>query len=277
MEPKIKNALGIAGVITLAFIAIAAVVFAKATLRANQTQAPSFTVSAEGKVVAIPTIATFTFSVITEGGSDIAKLQTENAQKVNKAISFLKDNGVEEKDIATTAYEVNPQYEYIPCPLLQGTSGSQTESLRPDIYPRPCPPPSIQNYTVTQTVSVKVRNLNNVGTLLSGVVKNGGNLVSQLYFTVEDEASLKNQARTKAFEEARKKAKAMADAGGFRIGKLLSVGEDFSLPIPMLRGEGFVKPEGGGGISTSPEVKPGSQEITATVTLTYEIKQGSIF
>ncbi|MBI4094576.1 MAG: SIMPL domain-containing protein [Candidatus Liptonbacteria bacterium] len=209
----------------------------------------------EGKVVAVPDVARFTFSTITQGGLDIAALQAENTSKVNKAIAFVKSNGVDAKDIRTESFNLEPRYQYFSCPRTGG----------------PCPPPEIVGYTARQTVSIKVRDFAKIGALLSGVVENGANSVSQLSFTIDDPFAVENEARAEAIAKAQEKAKAVARAAGFRIGRLISVDEGYT---PIFRT--FDKAEalgfGGAAPAAAPSIEPGSQEVMVTVTLRYEIQ-----
>ncbi|HRY62737.1 MAG TPA: SIMPL domain-containing protein, partial [Candidatus Paceibacterota bacterium] len=146
----------------------------------------SFSVSGEGKVTAVPDIASFTFSVITEGGKDLGALQKENTEKMNKAIEFIKGKDVESKDIKTSNYSLNPRYQYFDCarPL--------TSSVQP------CPPPEIVGYTINQTVSVKIRDFSKIGEIMSGVVAVGANNVSQLSFGIDDQTMVEAGARSEA-------------------------------------------------------------------------------
>ena len=176
----------------------------------------SFSVSAEGKSVAIPDIAKFSFSVVTQGGENISDLQKQNTEKMNKAIDFLKSEGVDSKDIKTSNYSVDPRYQYSSCPRDGGI----------------CPPPQIVGYTITQSVDVKVRDFSKIGDALSGVVKNGANTVSQFVFTLDNPENAKTDARADAILKAKKKAEQISDEGGFSIGRLLSISESGSNP-PM--------------------------------------------
>lgn len=215
----------------------------------------SFSASGEGKVVAVPDIAEFTMSVLSEGGKDLSAIQSQNTDKMNSAIDFLKKNGVNEKDIKTQSYEVSPRYQYSTC-SLGGV----------------CPPPQIVGYTVSQSALVKVRDFKKSGELLSGVVTNGANSVSQLSFSIDDRATLENKAREEAIEKAKEKAKAIARAGGFSLGKLLAVEESGISPVPMYYAKDMVLGMGGGEASRVPAVEPGSQDITVNVVLRYEIQ-----
>lgn len=221
----------------------------------------SFSVTAEGKMVAVPDVANITFSVITQNG-DLAALQKENTEKVNKAIDFVKSKGVDAKDIKTQNYNIEPRYQYYSCnPWIGGA-----------VSPIPCPPPVITGYSVTQTVSVKVRDFKILGSVLSGVVEQGANSVSAPYFTVDDPTELQNQARKEAIEKAKVRAKEIADAGGFRLGKLLSIDEGGYYPQPIYFKEALNGRGGGVEPAPAPQIEPGSQEITVTVILRYAIE-----
>ena len=250
METKIKNYLGIAIIGTLVMGTYGILSFVRSYATVSETS--SFSTSAEGKAVAIPDIAQFSFSVVTQGEINLQDTQSENTNKANAAISFVKSRGVDAKDITTQGYNVEPRYQYFDC------SGRQSSV---------CPPYEIVGYTITQAVLVKVRDFGKIGALLSGVVQNGANTVSQLSFTVEDPAELENQAREKAITKARNKAKSIAKAGGFRLGKLLAINEGSYYPMPM-----FSQAEAKGGGAPTPTIEPGSYDITINVSLTYEIK-----
>lgn len=211
----------------------------------------SFSVAGEGKVVAIPDIAQFTFSVITQGGTDIAGLQNENTEKTNQAIAFLKAQNIDAKDIKTISYNLEPRYQRYSCKVGEL-----------------CPPSEIVGYTVTQTVSVKIRDFGKIGIVLSGVIESGANSVSQLSFTIDDQTSLENQARTEAINQAKEKAKLVAKAGGFRMGRLIAIEESYQ-PFYGYGLGGGMKAEL---VAPSPAIEPGSQEITINVTLRYEIQ-----
>ncbi len=259
MNPKIKNYLGIAGVVAIAIVAIASWRFVGAYANSLQPGSyRSFSVSAEGKSVVIPDIAKFTFNVLTEGGKDLSALQTQNTENANKVIAFLDASGVDKKDIKTESYNVEPRYQYSNCGLL----GNST-----------CPPPQIVGYTITQSVSVKVRDIKKAGDILGGVVGNGANTVSQLNFTLDNPDSAKTSARSEAISKAKDKAKKIAREGGFRVGKLVSIQVNDGDNQPILYGMG-----GGFAEATSkdyaptPTIEAGSKDVSVSVSLTYEIE-----
>lgn len=255
---QIKNYLYITIILALLLGAAASIKYVSAYSRSIQPSSfRSFNVSGDGKEVVVPDVGQFSFGVVTEGGKDIAKLQKENTDKINKAIEFLKGKNIDKKDITTENYSVDPRYQYFNC-----VSG------------RVCPPAEITGYSVSQTVSVKIRNFDVIGDTLSGVVQNGANNVSQLQFTIDDPTEVQNLARAKAITKAQAKAKAIAKAADFGLGRLLSIDEG-SQPSPAPLGMG------GYGIGgemardkavSVPSIEPGAREVNVNVTLTYEIQ-----
>lgn len=223
----------------------------------------SFSVSGEGKVIAVPDVAELSFGVLTEGGKNLANLQKENTEKANGVIEFLKKNGIEDKDIKTQSYNITPRYQRFSCPPRPPVGGKGEAA--------PCPPPEIVGYSINQTVSVKIRSLNKVGEILSGVVKEGANTVSGPNFTVDDPSGLEQKAREEAMQKAREKAVATAKSGGFRLGKIISVNEGVFAPQPYFA-KGLALGIGGDFGGERPSIEPGSQEVRVNVTLVYEIK-----
>lgn len=263
MTEKTKNYLGWVLIIGVLLVALSAWRYVSAYARSIQPAAfRSFSASGEGKVVVVPDVAQFTFSVITEGGTDISKLQTSNTEKTNQAIKFLRDLGLEETDIKTENYNLSPRYQSSAC--YQPFAGNT-----------PCPPPEIVGYSISQSVSVKIKkeHFAKIGEALSGVIKQGANSVSQLNFTVDDPLAAENEARAQAIAQAKVKARSIAKAAGFSLGELLGIdegGPDY--PLPKFYG---LEAMGRGGDMVAsvpaPVIQPGSQEVRVFVTLRYEI------
>ncbi len=223
----------------------------------------SFTVTAQGKVVTVPDVAEFNFSVVTEGGKDVGSLQGTNTEKMNKAIDFVKLSGVDAKDVRTSGYSINPRYQYYNC----------GQSITSGVV-QPCPPAEVVGYTITQNVEVKIRDFSKIGDILSGVVKSGANSVSQLQFTIDDPEKAKNDARADAIEKAKTQAEEIADAAGFSVGRLLSVDESGYSPMyyDSMRSMKVMSNGVGAEAVPAPSIEPGSQEVNVTVSLRYEIR-----
>jgi len=209
--------------------------------------AKTINVSAEGKVTVSPDIAKLSFSVVSEGAN--SKLLAENNnKKMNAAIDFAKSQGIEEKDIKTTEYNLSPRYEY----------DEKTKKT------------FISGYTLTQTVLVKVRDLNKVAEVLGGLPALGINQISSISFDIDEPEKYLSEARNQAFDKAKEKAKAIAEKNGVKLGRVINFYEYQSTPYYQ-----NVRALGMGGaeaVQPLPQIQPGSQEVTIQVSVTYEIK-----
>lgn len=210
----------------------------------------TISVSAQGKVTATPDVALISFSVENRGAT-VTLVQTDNTKKMNDITSFLKQSGVADKDITTSQYNLYPQYSYDP------KTGKQTQD----------------GYRLTQSLSVKIRALDKAGDLMAGAIERGANQVGQLNFTIDDPEALMQQARLQAVAKARAKAVTLAQAAGAKLGKLASFSESGSNPItPIYYGRAEAMGAPGGATLPSPDVQAGSQDITDTVNLSFEIE-----
>ncbi len=274
MNQTTKNVMGWAIVLTVLGVGYAALSFVNSYGESIQPSSfRSFSVTGQGKAIAIPDVAEFQFTVVTEGGTDLASLQSKNTDAANKAIAFVKSKGVADKDIETQYYNVDPRYQTYSCntPIYSGAMGSGANV--PTVV-QPCPPSSIVGYTVTQSVDVKIRDFTKIGDILGGVVTNGANQVGALSFTLDDPSTVQNQAEADAIAKAKAAAQTVAQAGGFSIGRLLSVQTGGGMPYPI-----YAQAASAGGMALdsaksapSPTIQPGSQEVDMTVTLQYEIQ-----
>lgn len=257
MDRNIKNVLAGVLVLTLLVVSYSAFVYSRAYSNSvGPAGYRSFGVNGEGKAVAVPDVAKFNFSVITQGGEDLDSLQEQNSEKINQAIKVLEEANIEDEDIKTSGYNVNPRYQNVACNFQQT-----------------CPPPRIVGYEISQNVEVTVRDFSVIGEVLSNLVSVGVNSVSNLRFTVDELDDIKQQARSEAIQKAKLQAEKVAEAGGFRLGKLLSV-EDISDYYPYNPGFGGGAMEADVRLSSqaTPVINPGSQEIVVRVNLRYEIR-----
>jgi uncharacterized protein len=235
--------------------------YAQATLK-HASYGPmgptTISVSGEGEVFATPDIGEFSFSVRAEG-ADATTAQRDSATAINAIYGYLKDEGVEEKDIKTEGYNLWPKYRFEERICVSGSF---------------CPPGNqvLDGYEVTQTIRVKVRNLDGAPALISGVGEKGATDISNLNFTIDDESLLIAEARTTAIADAQAKATATADALGVKLVKMVGYYED--------SGQKGI-PYGLGGMERSvmmdmaesaPALPVGENTIRQHVTLIYEIR-----
>lgn len=259
MTDTLKKYLGWVGILGILVVSFALWRFTD--IYANSipvTTARSFTTSGQGKITAVPDVAQFSFSILTEGGKDLAGLQSDNSSKSNKIIDYLKTQSVDAKDIKTSGYSISPRYNNCYSPMSIGTNSSACVQ-------------SIIGYSINQSVSVKLRDFKKIGDILSGVVNQGANSISGPNFVIDDPSNLQDQARTLAIQDAEKQAQAIADAGHFRLGRLLSIEEQGSQP-PIYYGLGMGVASADIKSVPSPAIEAGSQDVTINVTLRYEIQ-----
>ena len=208
------------------------------------------TVSAEGKATVSPDLATISFSVLTQG-TDPIKLESDNAQKMNDAISFVKSNGVESKDIATTAYDLYPNYNY-------DKYGSN---------------PKIVGYTLTQTSTVKIRDFSKVAPIVGGLSDKGVNQIGSVSFSVEDQDKYLAPARDEAFAKAKAKAMEMAKSTGANLGKILNFSDSQNnIYQPAVYKNSAMGVTDSSVSSIAPTIEPGTQNLTVNVSITYELQ-----
>ncbi len=218
----------------------------------------SISVSGKSETFVRPDIANFTFSVLADEETATAA-QEKSAVAINEISAYLKEKGVEEKDIKTVDYNLQPKYEYINELCVQG---------------RPCTPgrQNLVGYTVSQTISVKVRKMEDAGALISGVGDKGATNISGISFTIDDTDAARAQVREEAIADAQVKAERLADSLGVRLGRLMSYSEDGQMPVPYAGYGGVMMEKAMDGMATAPQVTPGENEITSNVTLVYEIR-----
>jgi hypothetical protein len=213
----------------------------------NQQNMNQITVTGEGKVYVKPDIALVSLGVTTTG-STTADVMERNTQKMNAVVQAVKDSGVEEKDIQTTNYSLSPLYNY-------------TEAAGR----------VFQGYTLEQNLQVKIRDFEKVGDILQQAVSKGANLTSNLQFTIENPEEFRQEARTKAIEQAKANAQNLVKDSGITLGKLVNVYENYAYPM-----YNSTKAIGMGGATMDsapvPTIQPGQTEIDVTINLTYRVK-----
>lgn len=205
------------------------------------------TVSGTGKFFAKPDIALVSVGVRSESTASQDAVNRGNKIMAD-IINAVKESGVDEKDIQTTAYNLTPNYDY-------------TEEGR-----------IFRGYSLDQRINVKIRDFGKISEILDKATSNGANDVGDLRFTLDDPETAKAEARAKAIDQAKEKAVSLFAQSGLKMGKLINVYEDYGecgyggCPQPM-GGEMMAKDA-----NVAPQIESGQLEFTANVSLTYWIK-----
>ena len=206
----------------------------------------TISVTETGEIYSKPDLAVISFSVVTEKKT-VSEVMEENTEKMNKVIGTVKDQGVEDKDLKTTYFNLYPRYDYLKYSYPQGQR-------------------VLLGYEIRQTLEVKIRDLAKIGFIIEGATGAGANEVSGFILTIDNQDELKKQARAKAIEEAEVKARELVSDLGVKLGDIVSFAE--SSQVPYYRDVSFMSEGLGGG---SPDIKTGENKIAITVTITYEI------
>ena len=220
----------------------------------------AITVSGKGEVVAIPDVATFSFSV-TETAATVADAQIKSTTKITGALKALKDAGIVDKDVKTSSYSINPHYEY--------QEGVCTQS-----YPSTCKPGKsvLTGYDVGQTIEVKVRDLAKAGAIFGSIGSLGVQNVNGLSFSIDNPDMLKDQARSKAIAEAQQKALTLAQQLGVSLVRITNFNESGDQAYPIMYGLGGGMMDAKVASAPTPQIPTGDQKVTSNVSVTYEIE-----
>ncbi len=223
----------------------------------GKTPSATIQVTGMGEKFAKPDIAEFSFTVESEA-STVQKAQTTVTDLTAKAKDFLNKNGVEDKDIKTTNYSIYPRYEYraasqVLCTEFGCPSG-QTRVLA--------------GYDVAQSFTIKVRDIEETGTLLGGLGELGITNLGGVTFSIDEEDDLLAEARAEAIDKAREKAKVLARDLGVDLVRVVSFQEGGSYtPYPVM----YAALDSATGGKASPEIPTGETTISSSVTIIYEI------
>lgn len=253
---KVGKLVGTLLVVFLAILSIKQLVSIKYVGNENPMVA-SISVTGKGEAVSIPDIATFSFSV-TENAKTVQEAQAKATEKINNALKAIKASGVDEKDLKTISYSINPHYEY-----------NQIVCVA---YPCPSGKSVLSGYDVSQTIQVKIRDLSKAGAMFDTIGSAGVQNVDGLTFSIDDIDSVKAKARTEAINNAKAKAEILAKQLGVKLVRITSY-YDSNSEMPYMYGrEAMSSDIVSLKSAVAPEVPKGEQKITANVTISYEIR-----
>ncbi|MDB5264925.1 MAG: hypothetical protein JWN64_496 [Parcubacteria group bacterium] len=255
-----SKAFRLAAIAVLVLLAIFLLVSAWKTAFSRSPNQPFNTITVEGTgdAVAIPDLAKITFTV-TESAANVADAQKATTDKTDAALAALESQGVKKEDTKTTNYNVSPKYQY-PQPCYSGICPVMVSGT-----------PKIVGYEVSQSVEVKVRDTGKAGAVLESLGGLNVQNISGPDFTVDDDSKVKDEARSKAIEDAQTKARALAKELGVHLGDVVSFSENTGGAYPM-----YNQAYGGtmmdAKTSVAPTLPVGQNETNMTVSVTYEIR-----
>ena len=204
-------------------------------------------VTGEGAVMAVPDFVRVTLGVTTTGKTAGDAMEA-NAKAANGLVSLLKAEGIAPADIQTSNISISPMFAH--------EQPAQTRA------------PTITGYSVGNNVTVTLRDLPRLGSLLDKAVAAGANSAYGVSFGHNDLSALLDKARPLAVADARRKAELYASAGGAKLGRLMTLTEESSPQAPVaFASRAYVH------AAAPTPVEAGEDKLTVTLTARFELTQ----
>ena len=229
-------------------LALSLILATTLSCHAADTSVPSpatISVSGEGVVTAVPDMASVSVGVSTQA-KDAAEAMAANNRAMAALFATLDRFGIAGTDRQSSSFNVYPRYD-------RPADGRDS--------------PQITSYVVSNQLTIRMRDIDRLGELLSAVVTSGSNQLGSLSFGNSDAADLLDEARKLAVKNAQHKASLYAAAAGGKVGRVVSLTESgASRPTPMMRS----------GMAMQMEAVPvaaGENEYRASVNVVFEFEQ----
>jgi len=204
-------------------------------------------VSGEGSVSAAPDFARVTLGVTTTA-KDAREAMAANAKSANALVALIKSERVSAADIQTSDVSISPMFSNQP--------------------PAQASAPTIIGYSVSNNVTVTVRDISGLGALLDKAVAAGANAIYGIGYGENDPSALLDKARPLAVADARRKAEIYAAAGGAKIGRLMELSEE-----PGARPVAFAARNYAPGAAAPTPIEAGQDKLTVTIMARFELTQ----
>lgn len=231
----------------LALALAASVALPSVGARADTLPPPRIIVMGEGEATVSPDMALLSLSVMREARTAREALDANN-DAMAAVIAAMKEFGIEDRDLQTAGIQINPRYNYTNKP-----DGTQEAELAA--------------YQVTNTLSVRIRDLAKTGEILDKSVTLGVNQGGGVSFANDDPSEVITEARKKAVADAMAKARTLADAAGVSVGRVLEITDQSFAPPPMpIEAKAF------DGAAAAVPVQAGESAYKVQVSVTFELK-----
>jgi hypothetical protein len=214
-----------------------------ASLGGDGPDTPGLTGHGTGIVTGTPDTLRIVLGVQTRGLNATGALNDNNRQAA-AVINSLKSHGVPDADLQTSQLSISPSY---------GPDGSQ-----------------VTGYDVSNIVTATLHNMASAGSIIDAAGQAAGNAirVQSVDFSIDNDSELLAKARTDAVKQAQAQARQLADAAGIKLGKLRSINESSggTPPVPMYN-------RSLGAAASDVPIQAGSQKLSVTVDVTYDLDQ----
>lgn len=184
--------------------------------QAPSQPSPRISVTGEGEVSVAPDMAILNLSVLREAET-AREAVSASSEAMKQVLAALKAAGIAERDLQTSGLNIQPRYTQ---PGGQG---------RPQA-------PKISGYAASNVLTVRVRDLSAVGTILDKVIGLGVNQGGDITFVNDDPKPSLAEARKRAVADAMARARTLAEAANVKLGRILSIEESPARPGPVPMG-----------------------------------------
>lgn len=212
-------------------------------------QHATLSVSGSAEKIVVPDVAQVVLGVETKQAT-ARDAQAEVSKKMKAVTNQMKKLGIDEQDLQTRSFRVDPVNRY------DRDSGTSV----PD------------GFRASQTLQVKIRETDKASEVIDQAVALGANSVEQLRFVVDDEDAVRREILQDAIADAKDKAEELADDLDVDLVRIVSFSHGDNHHDDIVRYETAEVFALSANADTSPQIEAGSSEITAQVTLTYEVR-----
>ena len=203
----------------------------------------TITLMGRGSIEQPPDVAMINVGVQVEAKT-AAEAMAQQATNMNGVFASVKAAGIADRDMLTGDMSLNPAYEY-------------PNNARPHLT----------GYQASNSITIKVRQLDTLGKTLDAVVKGGGNTINGISFSVDQPDKFQNEARVEAIKDAAAKAELYAKAVGYKVKRIVTISEQEFYPQPpmpvMMRMQDMA--------AASTPIAAGEVSLVQTVNVVFEL------
>ncbi|RUM16079.1 SIMPL domain-containing protein [Rhizobium fabae] len=238
-------------IVMTALLALPLAAAAPVSAQEAKPREPVISVTGDGESAVAPDMAVVNLAVVKQAKTAREALD-ENNKAMNEVLKALKDGGIAERDLQTSGFSIQPQYNY-----PQPTDGQPAQ-------------PQLIGYQTINSVTVRLRDLSKLGQVIDQSVTLGINQGGDIQFTNDKPEAALETARKNAVADAVKKAKTLSEAAGVKLGRIIEINENVPRPLPQPVYRATMMKEASDG---AVPVQGGENNYNVSVTVTFAIGQ----
>jgi uncharacterized protein len=233
-----RISIGVAGLVVGVVAALTLPSLGQSSTSGPSSSTRTVTVSGTATIKSQPDEAVVSLGVQTQASSADGALQ-QTAAKMNHVLAGLSGLGISGSDVATSDVS---------------------------LYPTTGPNGDVSGYQASNSVDVTVHDLSKVGKAIDTAVGAGANLSGGITFQLSDQNKGMNEALAAAVQDAKAKAGALANAGGARLGSIVSIDATTPAPSPPID-----YANAGGVAAAATPVRPPTLQTQVSVTVVWSL------